>query len=108
MNRLYNELELCRKKCTLVEEKFTELSNKFLKHIIVRQILLYLNRYQKLLGLNKEKASEMSAQNIELPQTVEHLQFLALQLREELIETRAAREHEVTEIKVNHKSKRIF
>lgn len=50
----------------------------------------------------------MSAQNIELPQTVEHLQFLALQLREELIETRAAREHEVTEIKVDHKSKRIF
>lgn len=50
----------------------------------------------------------MSAQNIELPQTVEHLQFLALQLREELIETRAAREHEVTEIKVDHKSTYIL
>ena len=41
----------------------------------------------------------MSQQNIELPQTVEQLQFLALQLREELIEEKVAREHEVNELK---------
>lgn len=38
----------------------------------------------------------MQAQTIELPQDVDQLQFLCLQLREELIETRAAKEHAVS------------
>lgn len=37
----------------------------------------------------------MRDQTIELPQDVDQLQFLCLQLREELIETRAAKEHAV-------------
>lgn len=56
-------------------------------------------RYRKLLGLNREHSSKMREKDIELPQTVDQLQFLALQLREELIETRAAYEHSVNELK---------
>lgn len=39
----------------------------------------------------------MREQNIELPQTLDQLQFFALQLREELIETKAAYEHSTNE-----------
>lgn len=39
----------------------------------------------------------MREQNIELPQTVDQLQFFALQLREELIETKSAYEHQTLE-----------
>uniref|UniRef100_A0A915PT63 FYVE-type domain-containing protein n=1 Tax=Setaria digitata TaxID=48799 RepID=A0A915PT63_9BILA len=54
-------------------------------------------RYLRLLGTNRKCAAEMQAQTIELPQDVDQLQFLCLQLREELIETRAAKEYiEVT------------
>ena len=52
-----------------------------------------LPSYSKLLGLNRQKAAEMREQDIELPQTIDQLQFLTLQLREELIETRSAYEH---------------
>lgn len=41
----------------------------------------------------------MREQVIDLPQTVDELQLLCLQLREELIETRAAKEHSVAELK---------
>ena len=56
-------------------------------------------RYQKLLRTNTQSAEEMREQQIELPQTVEELQFLALQLREDLIGERAAREHETRELR---------
>lgn len=49
--------------------------------------------FQKLCGVNRKCASEMQAQAIELPQDIDQLQFLCLQLREELIETRAIKEH---------------
>lgn len=52
-------------------------------------------KFQKLLGANRKCATEMQAQAIELPADVDQLQFLCLQLREELIETRAAKEHNV-------------
>lgn len=52
-----------------------------------------------MLGLNREHANKMREKDIELPQTVDQLQFLALQLREELIETRSAYEHSVNELK---------
>lgn len=45
----------------------------------------FLFRYQKLLRANSQCAEEMRDQQIELPQTVEELQFLALQLREDLV-----------------------
>lgn len=56
-------------------------------------------RYQKLLGLNRQKAEEMRDQIIDFPQSVEELQILCLQLREELIEARSAKEHSVAELK---------
>uniref|UniRef100_A0A1I7ZTI0 FYVE-type domain-containing protein n=1 Tax=Steinernema glaseri TaxID=37863 RepID=A0A1I7ZTI0_9BILA len=52
-------------------------------------------KYHKLLGANRQTASEMQSQAIELPQDIDQLQYLCLQLREELIETRAAKEHQV-------------
>uniref|UniRef100_A0A915MFI2 Rabaptin GTPase-Rab5 binding domain-containing protein n=1 Tax=Meloidogyne javanica TaxID=6303 RepID=A0A915MFI2_MELJA len=62
------------------------------------QLVLLNERYEKLLHLNSQCAEEMREQQIELPQAVEELQFLALQLREELITERAAREHERREL----------
>ncbi|VDN50978.1 unnamed protein product [Dracunculus medinensis] len=56
-------------------------------------------KYSKLCGVNRKCASEMQAQAIELPQDIDQLQFLCLQLREELIETRAIKEHIETELK---------
>ncbi|TKR77940.1 hypothetical protein L596_018827 [Steinernema carpocapsae] len=55
-------------------------------------------RYHKLLGANRQSAAEMQSQTIELPQDIDQLQYLCLQLREELIETRAAKEHQVNEL----------
>lgn len=52
-----------------------------------------------MLGINRQKAHDMREQDIELPQTVDQLQFFSLQLREELIETRSAYEHSVNELK---------
>ncbi|KAK0420579.1 hypothetical protein QR680_014772 [Steinernema hermaphroditum] len=53
-------------------------------------------KYHKLLGANRQTASEMQSQTIELPQELDQLQYVCLQLREELIETRAAKEHHVS------------
>jgi Rab GTPase-binding effector protein 1 len=55
-------------------------------------------RYIHLLGLKKEKAAELRDQPIDLPQTVEQLQFLCLQLREDVIEERAAKEHMISDM----------
>ncbi|KAI1711767.1 rabaptin-like protein [Ditylenchus destructor] len=80
---MQDELESARSKSDALEGEIEELNR----------------RYEKLLGLNRQKASEMREQNIELPQAVDELEFLALQLREELIETRAAYEHSDAELK---------
>lgn len=48
---------------------------------------------QALLGKNRQTSSAMQEESIELPQTVDELQLQCLQLREELIEARAAKEH---------------
>jgi Rab GTPase-binding effector protein 1 len=62
--------------------------------------IMYLKkRYLHLLGLKKEKAAELRDQPIDLPQTVEQLQFLCLQLREDMIEERAAKEHIIADMK---------
>ncbi|CAD5215072.1 unnamed protein product [Bursaphelenchus okinawaensis] len=50
-------------------------------------------RYQKLLGFYRKTANQMREDNISLPQTVDELQFECLKLREEIIETRATKEH---------------
>uniref|UniRef100_A0A914VXL3 FYVE-type domain-containing protein n=1 Tax=Plectus sambesii TaxID=2011161 RepID=A0A914VXL3_9BILA len=60
---------------------------------IERQAAEANNKYNKLLGAHRSKSSDMRAEAIELPQTVDELQLMCLQLREELIETRAAKEH---------------
>uniref|UniRef100_A0A915DR05 FYVE-type domain-containing protein n=1 Tax=Ditylenchus dipsaci TaxID=166011 RepID=A0A915DR05_9BILA len=80
---MQEDMESARIKCQSIESEILELNR----------------RYQNLLGLNKQKANEMREQNIDLPQTVEDLELVALQLREELIETRAAYEHSVDELK---------
>jgi len=51
------------------------------------------NQYDKLLGRHRTRADQMQREPIDLPQTVDELQLACLQLREELIEERAAREH---------------
>lgn len=42
-------------------------------------------RYQRMLHKNAQKADEMREQCIDLPQTVDELTLLALQLREDLV-----------------------
>jgi Rab GTPase-binding effector protein 1 len=63
-----------------------------------KDIAYLKDKYLHLLGLKKEKAAELRDQPIDLPQTVEQLQFLCLQLREDLIEDRAAKEHIITDM----------
>lgn len=50
-------------------------------------------QYDKLLGKHRAQADVMQREAIDLPQTVEELQLFTLQLREELIEAKASREH---------------
>ncbi len=57
------------------------------------QIEKLRSEYDKLLGKHRKEAETMQREAIEVPQSVEDLQLLCLQLREELIETRAAKEH---------------
>ncbi|CAI4231163.1 unnamed protein product [Auanema sp. JU1783] len=51
-------------------------------------------KYKDLLGFNRSSADEMRSEVIDLPQEVDKLQFICLTLREELIELKAARNHE--------------
>uniref|UniRef100_A0A914H971 FYVE-type domain-containing protein n=1 Tax=Globodera rostochiensis TaxID=31243 RepID=A0A914H971_GLORO len=56
-------------------------------------------KYQRLLHKNAQKAEEMRDQCIDLPQTVDELTLLALQLHEDLISEKASREHECQELR---------
>ncbi|VDM65081.1 unnamed protein product [Strongylus vulgaris] len=56
-------------------------------------------KYQELLGSNRATAIEMRAEPIDLPQNADQLQFLCLQMREELIELKSARQHEQNELR---------
>uniref|UniRef100_A0A0N4ZG32 FYVE-type domain-containing protein n=1 Tax=Parastrongyloides trichosuri TaxID=131310 RepID=A0A0N4ZG32_PARTI len=60
------------------------------------------NRYRNLLGINKKNASKMREEEIDLPNDLNDLQFYTLQLREQLIETQSAREHEVNNLKAEN------
>ncbi|VDM60962.1 unnamed protein product [Angiostrongylus costaricensis] len=57
------------------------------------------SKYQQLLGANRATAAEMRAEPIDLPQSADQLQFLCLQMREELIELKSARQHERDELR---------
>ncbi|VDM98030.1 unnamed protein product [Thelazia callipaeda] len=89
------QLHIVDEKCEkLIREQRTSISRlKERLRMLNKDLINLSTRYQKLLGINRKCASEMQAQTIELPQDVDQLQFLCLQLREELIETRAAKEH---------------
>ncbi|KAK6031109.1 hypothetical protein OSTOST_02748, partial [Ostertagia ostertagi] len=56
-------------------------------------------KYQDLLGTNRTTAAEMRAEPIDLPQNADQLQFLCLQMREELIELKSARQHEQNDMR---------
>ncbi|VDM43462.1 unnamed protein product [Toxocara canis] len=73
-----------RRKVYLLKDRLRQMNEEMIK---------LSQRYLKLLGANRKCAAEMQAQPIELPTDVDQLQFMCLQLREELIETRAAKEH---------------
>ncbi|KRZ69669.1 Rab GTPase-binding effector protein 1 [Trichinella papuae] len=51
------------------------------------------DQYDHLLGRHRQGARQLEEEKIDLPQDVEELQLLCLQLKEELIETRTAKEH---------------
>ncbi|KAK5970155.1 Rab GTPase-binding effector protein 1 [Trichostrongylus colubriformis] len=57
------------------------------------------SKYQELLGTNRTTAAEMRAEPIDLPQSADQLQFLCLQMREELIELKSARQHEQNDMR---------
>jgi len=77
--------------------KYTNAASTFTR---LEDDFIYMKkRYEKLLGMRKMKADELREQMIDLPQTVEELQFLCLQLREELIDDRAAKEHVASEFR---------
>ncbi|KAE9556257.1 hypothetical protein FO519_000596 [Halicephalobus sp. NKZ332] len=77
--------------------KYTNAASTFTR--LEDDFIFMKKKYEKLLGMRKLKADELREQMIDLPQTVEELQFLCLQLREELIDDRAAKEHIMSEFR---------
>lgn len=76
--------------------KYTNAASTFTR---LEDDFMYMKKkYEKFIGLQKVKADELRAEAIDLPQNVDDLQFLCLQLREELIDDRAAREHLIGEL----------
>nr|CDJ89295.1 Rabaptin and Zinc finger domain containing protein [Haemonchus contortus] len=59
----------------------------------------FASKYQELLGTNRATAAEMRAEPIDLPQNADQLQFLCLQMREEIIELKSARQHEQNDMR---------
>ncbi|KRX77515.1 Rab GTPase-binding effector protein 1, partial [Trichinella sp. T6] len=51
------------------------------------------DQYDHLLGRHRQGARQLEEEKIDLPQNVEELQLLCLQLKEELIESRTVKEH---------------
>lgn len=103
------EIETLKTQLAQLETKFHECEAKNRDSLIkyrksIDQAIKYrqsveeqLNRlkfqYDKLLGKHRAQADVMQREAIDLPQTVEELQLFTLQLREELIESKASREH---------------
>lgn len=55
--------------------------------------LIYYVFFQDLLGAQRSTAAAMRSEPINFPSEVDQLQFMCLQLREELIEEKAAKNH---------------
>ncbi|CAB3401408.1 unnamed protein product [Caenorhabditis bovis] len=76
-------------------EAFTDQLNN--AHLTIKdrecEFAEFFEKYQKLLGVNKKSANQMSTEEIELPADVEQLQFICLKTREELIQEKSAKEH---------------
>uniref|UniRef100_A0A7E4UW71 FYVE-type domain-containing protein n=1 Tax=Panagrellus redivivus TaxID=6233 RepID=A0A7E4UW71_PANRE len=83
-----DKLKLVRDKMT---REYTNVCNMFTQ--LEKDFVLTKRRYEELLGGTKEKAAQLRDQPIDLPQNIEQLQFMCLQLKEELIVERAAKEH---------------
>lgn len=81
--KLFEQLEDANQLCARLELDIKNLASK----------------YQQLLGANRATAAEMRAEPIDLPQSADQLQFLCLQMREELIELKSARQHERDELR---------
>ncbi|EFO86841.1 hypothetical protein GCK72_010642 [Caenorhabditis remanei] len=72
-----DQLNLARDKLQQADDDFITLGKK----------------YKKLLGSTRKAAQELRSEKIDLPADIDQLQFICLKNREELIETRAAKEH---------------
>ncbi|PIC42167.1 hypothetical protein B9Z55_009331 [Caenorhabditis nigoni] len=77
------QLNLAQEKLQKAEEDFITLGKK----------------YKKLLGSTRKSAQELRSEKIDLPADIDQLQFICLKNREELIETRAAKEHTEQQLK---------
>ncbi|EYC30448.1 hypothetical protein Y032_0005g2654 [Ancylostoma ceylanicum] len=83
-----------REKC---EKQLQDVNN--ICSMLESDIKKLTTKYQELLGSNRATATEMRAEPIDLPQSADQLQFLCLQMREELIELKSARQHEQNELR---------
>ncbi|KHJ96748.1 FYVE zinc finger [Oesophagostomum dentatum] len=83
-----------REKCSKKLEEVNQLCS-----VLEADIKKLAAKYQELLGSNRATATEMRAEPIDLPQSADQLQFLCLQMREELIELKSARQHEQNELR---------
>lgn len=72
-----DQLNLARDKLQQADDDFVTLGKK----------------YKKLLGSTRKSAQELRSEKIDMPADLDQLQFICLKNREELIETRAAKEH---------------
>ncbi|WKY01038.1 hypothetical protein Q1695_015215 [Nippostrongylus brasiliensis] len=108
--RYESELVTERKYRQDVEKKMAELAAQFsddLKYAIsanskieerVKELTQKQQSDRELLGVNRATAADMRAEPIDLPQSSDQLQFLCLQMREELIELKSARQHQQNEM----------
>ncbi|KIH69334.1 Rab5 binding protein [Ancylostoma duodenale] len=95
--RYESELSQERKYRQDVEKKMIEHQICGFHSFAVHHVNILL--LKELLGSNRATATEMRAEPIDLPQSADQLQFLCLQMREELIELKSARQHEQNELR---------
>lgn len=82
---------LYKQRLLATKEKFKSISKS--RESVCDQMAKLRAQYDKLLGKHRQQADTMQRECIDLPQSVDELQEACLGLREELIETRAAKEH---------------
>ncbi|KJH52546.1 FYVE zinc finger [Dictyocaulus viviparus] len=94
IKELYDKQRIEREKCLERLQDANQLCSS-----LESDIKSLARKYQELLGANRATAAEMRAEPIDLPQSADQLQFLCLQMREELIELKSARQHEQNELR---------